>query len=35
MAKPVRIGPLLASVEALLGEPAVDDRLGVSRPLPL
>jgi two-component system cell cycle response regulator DivK len=35
MAKPVRIGPLLASVEALLGEPAESDRLGIERPLSL
>jgi two-component system cell cycle response regulator DivK len=35
MAKPVRIGPLLASVETLLGEPGGGERLGLGRPLSL
>ena len=34
MAKPVRIGPLLASVETLLGEPAEGERLIVSSATP-
>ena len=35
MAKPVRIGPLLASVETLLGEPGGGEKLGAGRPLSL